>query len=160
MKHRQVVTYIITLVFAGLFSCANPASSPSSEYVVTLTGTVVNLIGTQLDSVHIVLWNPFSKDTAKSNGSFSISFQAQDKTTISDSIAFSRSGFLTTTKYFTYSSSSNTINFSAVVLKGLTSAQDSLTVGRRLFVPAKLFMPVRVLQIFLSMVPGERTRRR
>ena len=131
MKHRQVVTYVIIMVFAGLFSCANPTSPSNSQYAVTLTGTVVNLIGTQLDSVYMVLWTPFSKDTAKSDGNFSVTFQASDKTTISDSITFSRSGFLSTTKYFSYSSSVNAINFSAIVLKGVTSAQDSLTIARR-----------------------------
>src|SRR5208283_5350430 len=130
MRYRQFVTYVIALVFAGLFSCANPASTPSTTYTVTPTGTLVNLVGTQLDSVHIVLWNPFSKDTAKSNGTFSISFQAEDKTTVSDSMTFSRSGFLSSTKYFSYSSSANTFNLSAIVLKGVTSAQDSLTAGR------------------------------
>ena len=94
MSNRQFVTYLITLVFTGLFSCANPASSPTSEDGVTLTGTLVNVVGTQLDSVYIVLWSPFSKDTAKSNGTFSISFQAQGTTTVSYLITFSRSGFL------------------------------------------------------------------
>ena len=127
MRHRQFMAYLITLVFAGLFSCANPTSSTGSQYTVTLTGTVVNLVGTQLDSVSIILWIPFSKDTAKSNGTFSVSFEAQDKTTVNDSITFSRPGFYSSTKSFTYSSTANAINLSAVVLKGTTSAVDSAT---------------------------------
>ncbi len=129
MRHRQFVTYLITLVFAGLFSCANPTSSTGSQYTVTITGTVINKATTPLDSVTIVLWIPFSKDTAKSNGTFSVSFEAQDKTTVSDSITFSRPGFYSLTEPFSYSSTANTINFSAVVLKGLTSAADSATAG-------------------------------
>ena len=127
MRHRQYVTYLIILVFAGLFSCANPTSSNGSEYAVTISGTVVNLSATPLDSVHIVLWTPFQQDTGKSNGTFSISFQASDKTTVNDSITFSRAGWYSLTKYFTYSSSSATISLGAVALKGLTGAQDSTT---------------------------------
>jgi len=129
MKHRQYLTYLIIVVFAGMFSCANPTSSTGSAYTVNLTGTVVNLVGTQLDSVSMIVWIPFSKDTAKNNGTFSINFQASDKTTIADSITFSRSGFYSTTKYFSYSSSANTINLSAVVLKGLTPGNDSSKSG-------------------------------
>src|SRR5208337_1371421 len=54
MKNKQFVTYLIILVFTGLFSCANPTSPSNSQYAVTLSGTVVNLIGTQLDSVTMV----------------------------------------------------------------------------------------------------------
>lgn len=130
MKYRQYLTYLIAVVFTGLLSCANPASSTGSQYAVTLSGTVINKATTPLDSVTIVVWIPFSRDTAKSNGTFSVSFEATDKTTVSDSITFSRPGFYSLTVPFSYSSSTNIINLSAVVLKGLTSAQDSLTTGR------------------------------
>ena len=129
MKHRQYITYLIILVFAGLFSCANPASPSGSQYTVTLSGTVINKATTALDSVTIVVWIPFSKDTAKSNGTFSISFQAQDKSTVNDSVTFSRPGFYNLTVPFAYSSSANAINLHAVVLSGLTRAQDTLTAG-------------------------------
>ncbi len=126
MKLRQYLTYLIILAFAGLFSCANPAST-GSDYTVTIKGTVVNKRGTQLDSVSMILWIPFSKDTAKSDGTFSISFEASDKTTISDSVTFARPGFFSLAVPFSYSSAANTVNLSAVVLKGLTSSIDSLT---------------------------------
>ena len=130
MKHRQYITYLIILVFAGLFSCANPASPSGSQYTVTLSGTVINKATTALDSVTIVVWIPFSKDTAKSNGTFSISFQAQDKSTVNDSVTFSRPGFYNLTVPFAYSSSANAINFSAVVLTGLDSAHNTLKPGQ------------------------------
>jgi hypothetical protein len=129
---RKFMLIVLLLIF-GCAKKSNPTAvivAPKVvEYTVTLTGTIVNLIGTQLDSVHIVLWIPFSHDTAKSNGTFSISFQAQDTTFVSDSITFSRSGFLSTTTYFAYDSTANTVNFSAIVMRGITRAQDTLTIG-------------------------------
>ena len=118
MKHQTVFDVYHHLVFAGLFSCANPASSPTSQYTVTLTGTVVNAIGTKLDSVHIVVWYPFSQDTVPSNGSFSIAFSAQDKNTVSDSMTLSRSGFFSSTKYFSYNSTATTVLFLGDCAKG------------------------------------------
>ncbi len=127
MKYRQYATYLITLVFAGLFSCANPAEPTTSQYTITIKGTVVNLLGTQLDSVMVLLWDPIVRDTTKSDGSFSLSFTSQEKNSVNDSITFNHAGFLPTTRSFSYSSSAKDINLTAVVLKGVTSAQDSLT---------------------------------
>ena len=130
MKYRQYLTYLITLALAMLFSCAkNPVAveKVAGSYNFTVTGTIVNLSATPLDSVRIVLWYPLLQDTTKSDGTFSIKFTQADTGTVSDSIIFSRSGWLPTTKYFTYSQSDTTISLGVIALKGVTSKQDSLT---------------------------------
>ncbi|MGA7162309.1 MAG: Ig-like domain-containing protein [Bacteroidota bacterium] len=130
MKHRQYLTYIITLALAMMFSCQkNPVAVEkfAGTYNFSVTGTVVNLSATPLDSVRIVLWYPLLQDTTKSDGTFSIKFSQADTVAISDSITFSRSGWLPTTKYFTFSPSDTIISLGAIALKGVTSKQDSLT---------------------------------
>ncbi|HTX18830.1 MAG TPA: hypothetical protein VMG34_09225, partial [Bacteroidota bacterium] len=130
MKLRQYLTYAVTLVFAGLFSCANPTSTSTTTYTVTLSGTFVNTVATRLDSVRIVLWSPFAQDTAKSDGSFTLSFSAQDKSTVTDSVTFARNNFVSQTRAFSYSPTNTSISFSTIVLKGVSGAQDSLAPTR------------------------------
>jgi hypothetical protein len=125
MKYRQYATYLITLVFAGLFSCANPSEPASSQFTVTIKGTVVRKNFTPLDSVQLILSSPFRRDSAKANGSFLISFSSSEKNAVNATMTFSRLGYFDTTRAIVFSSAANAIDLQAVSMKGLTAAQDS-----------------------------------
>lgn len=125
MKHRQFITYIITLIFTALFSCANPAGPATSQFTVTIKGTVVRRNFTPLDSVQIVTSNPFRRDSSKANGSFTISFTSSEKSDVNATLTFSRIGWFDTLVAVTYSSTVKDINLQAVAMRGLTAAQDS-----------------------------------
>jgi hypothetical protein len=126
MKYRQYATYLITLVFAALFSCANPTEPTSSAFTVTIKGTVVRKNFTALDSVQIILSNPIRRDSAKADGSFLISFTSSEKNAVNATMTFSRTGFYDTTRAITFGSTSKDVDLQIVVMKGLTSAQDSV----------------------------------
>jgi len=126
MKYRQYATYLIALVFAGLFSCANPTEPTTSQFTVTIKGTVVRKNFTPLDSVQIILSNPFRRDSAKADGTFLISFASSEKIAVSGTITLSRVGFFDTSLAITYSSTSKDIDKGVLAMKGLTSAQDSV----------------------------------
>lgn len=126
MKYRQYATYLITLVFAGLFSCANPTEPTTSQFTVTIKGTVVRKNFTPLDSVQIILSNPFRRDSAKADGTFLISFVSSEKNAVSGTMTLSRVGFFDSSLAITYSSSSKDIDKGVLAMKGLTSAQDSV----------------------------------
>lgn len=125
MKYRQYATYAITLVFSALFSCANPSEPTSSQFTVTIKGTVVRKNFTPLDSVQIILSSPFRRDSAKANGSFLISFPSSEKNAVNATMTFSRLGFFDTTRAVSFSSTAKDLDLQAVQMKGLTAGQDS-----------------------------------
>jgi hypothetical protein len=125
MNYRQYATYLITLVFAGLFSCANPTEPASSQFTVTIKGTVVRKNFTPLDSVQIILSSPFRRDSAKADGSFLISFSSSEKNAVNATMTFSRLGFFDTTRAVSFSSTVKDLDLQAVQMKGLTASQDS-----------------------------------
>ena len=129
MKYRQYLTWLITLVFAGLFSCANPASPTSSQFTVTIKGNVIRKNLTPLDSVQLVLSNPSRRDSAISDGSFSVSFSSQEKNPVTATLTFSRLGFYDTTISLTYGTTVNSFNY-RMQMKGLTAAVDSVIPAR------------------------------
>jgi hypothetical protein len=126
MNYRQYATYLITLVFAGLFSCASPSEPASSQFTVTIKGTVVRKNFTPLDSVQIILSSPFRRDSAKADGTFLISFTSTEKNAVTGTMTFKRRDFFDTTIAMTYSSSLKDIDKGVLAMKGLTSAQDSV----------------------------------
>ena len=132
MKQRQFLTYLITLVFAGLFSCANPTEPATSAFNVSISGSVANKSLKNLDSVQIIFANPnpSRRDSTRANGTFSIAFQSSDKNAVSANLTFSRVGFFDTTRSISYSSSANIFDLGYVIMRGTTAALDSAAPSR------------------------------
>ena len=132
MKQRQFLTYLITLVFAGLFSCANPTEPGTADYTVKIAGMATNLAGNPLDSIVVTLDSPLKSDTTK-GGKFSISFTASSKTDVAVSLNFHdirKSGlyFDTIITAITYSDKNTTPSigqFGRISLKGVNAGADS-----------------------------------
>ena len=110
----------------GIFSCQDP-NAPTTDFTVTVTGTVVNKKGAVQDSVIVVLDNPFRRDTTKADGTFSYSFTSSEKNEVTASFKFSHrnQAFRDTVLSRTYSSTKKTIAFGEVMMTGVDSAADN-----------------------------------
>lgn len=125
---RISVAVFLTLLL-GIFSCED-TNAPVSSYTVTITGTVTRLNNSLLDSVVVILNNPFKSDTTSTDGVFNISFTSTEKNATSGRLTFSRIGFFSDTLTVQYSSTDKDKNVGQIALKGVTSAQDSVITGK------------------------------
>ncbi|KAB2926076.1 MAG: hypothetical protein F9K22_01945 [Bacteroidetes bacterium] len=124
-KMERLLLSIILVIGLGILSCENP-TGPEKNYTVTITGTVTRLNNNPLDSVVVVINNPFKSDTTSTDGVFAISFTSTESNTTSGRLTFSRLGFYSDTLTVQYSSTDKEKNVGQIVLRGLTSAQDSV----------------------------------
>lgn len=126
---KRVSVAVITTLLLGIFSCEE-ATGPAATYTVTVSGTVTRLNNNLLDSVVVILNNPFRTDTTGTDGVFQISFTSTEKNTTSGRLTFSRYGFYSDTMTIQYSSTDKDKDVGQVALRGLTSAQDSVVTNR------------------------------
>ncbi|MEW6061580.1 MAG: hypothetical protein AB1600_06505, partial [Bacteroidota bacterium] len=127
LKKMSVGAAVVLLL--GIFSCEE-TTSPTADYTVTISGTVTRINNSPLDSVVVVLKNPFKTDTTGTDGKFEISFTTNESNTITTQLTFNRLGFFSDTVDVEYGATKKTVSVGQVSLKGLTGAQDSVITGR------------------------------
>ena len=122
---------LLLILVAGIFSCQDP-NSPTASFTVTVSGQIVRLNNTGLDSVVVTLTNPFRRDTVKSDGNFNYSFVSGEKNDVPAELRFRHINlsYKDTTIAVLYSSTKKTILLGEVQMRGVTTAQDSIITGR------------------------------
>jgi hypothetical protein len=120
---------VAVVLLLGIFSCED-TTSPTSSYTVTISGTVTRVNNSLLDSVIVILKNPFKTDTTGTDGTFNITFTTKESNTTTTQLTFYRLGFYSDTVEVQYSPTLKEVSVGQVALKGLTSAQDSVVTGR------------------------------
>ena len=125
---KRISIGAVVVALLGIFSCEDPNAAGSS-YTVSVNGAVRNLSGAPLDSVTVFLANPARTDTTKSDGTFSYSFTTSEKNDVETTIRFRRINldFFDTTLTVTYGQTKKSVALGEVIMKGKTSAQDSIT---------------------------------
>ncbi len=101
----RFLTSTFLILALGIFSCQDP-NAPSTDFTVTVSGSVVNKSNATQDSIIVTLDNPFRRDTTKSNGSFNYAFTSSEKNDITATFKFTHMNlaFRETTLTRTYSS--------------------------------------------------------
>lgn len=126
---KKISVWAASVLLLGIFSCEE-TTTPTADYTVTITGTVTRINNSPLDSVVVVLKNPFKTDTTGTDGKFEISFTSNESNTITTQLTFNRLGFFSDTVDVEYGATKKSISVGQVSLKGLTGAQDSVVTGR------------------------------
>lgn len=128
---KKISVSAMLLLVLGIFSCEDP-NAPTGEFTVTVSGQVVRLNTTGLDSVVLTLSNPFRRDTVKSDGSFNYSFTSSEKNDVTTEIRFRHINlsYIDTTIAVVYGPNKKAISLGEVRMKGVSSAQDSIITGK------------------------------
>jgi len=126
---KKISVWAASVLLLGIFSCEE-TTTPTADYTVTITGTVTRINNSPLDSVVVVLKNPFKTDTTGTDGKFEISFTSNESNTITTQLTFNRLGFFSDTVDVEYGATKQSVSVGQVSLKGVTSAQDSVVTGR------------------------------
>ncbi|MCX6136749.1 MAG: hypothetical protein NTV54_04545 [Ignavibacteriales bacterium] len=127
MKGFKGLLFAAAMLLALVFSCQSPTETPT-DFTVTITGAALRQNASALDSVMTILENPFRKDTAKSDGTFSISFTSSAKSDVATKLTLTRPRFYDTTVAVTYGPSTKNVALSIVRMRATSSFEDSVVV--------------------------------
>jgi hypothetical protein len=138
MKKWKLYAAIVIVAGAGIFSCTKPVETVAT-YTVTVSGTMVRLNRSVLDSVVVFVDNPAIRDTVKNaDGSFTITFSAQDKADITTKLTFTRPRFNPYDTTITYSATNNAIKLGAIVMRAVNPDEDNFVTGVPSFKPVSI----------------------
>jgi hypothetical protein len=132
MKNWKILSTLTFLtLLLGIFSCED-TTKPDSEYTVTVSGQVVRLNNTGLDSVVITMNNPFRRDTVNSDGTFQYSFLTSETEDVTATLTFRHINltYFDTTADILYGPTKKTIGVGEVRMRGSSSALDSIITGK------------------------------
>lgn len=125
---KKGIAFAGMILLFGIFSCEN-VNSPTDTYSVSVSGTVLRLSNAKLDSVVVTLGNPLRSDTTKSDGVFNYTFSSNEANEVSTTLRLSRRDFFDTVFTVSYSSTKKSIALGNIVMRGVTSAIDSVLTG-------------------------------
>jgi hypothetical protein len=132
MKNVKKVSSLLFLtLLLGILSCED-TTKPATEYTVTVSGQVLRLNNTGLDSIVITLDKPFRRDTVNFDGTFSYSFISAEDADVNGVLTFRHINlsYFDTTAQIVYGPAKKTVSVGEVRMRGLSSAQDSVITGR------------------------------
>ncbi|MFA6540371.1 MAG: hypothetical protein WCT99_02120 [Bacteroidota bacterium] len=126
---KKSLSFLLIVLLFGVFSCENP-NSPTDTYSVSVSGTAFRKSSAPLDSVVVTLNNPLRKDTTKTDGTFNYTFTTSEANEVSTTLRLSRRDFFDTVFTVSYSATKKSIALGEIVMRGVTSAIDSIVTGK------------------------------